>query len=393
MPRSGCGTGLDRLAWRKAQPTGHNVYSFQQSASTLCESASLKQALRRPETTASAASSQPSAPALRVLGRAEVSALANLDVSIQLMATALTAVARGHTRQALRQILDLPSGGGRCLSVMFGSVSEPACFGAKVTAVMPGHRRLGLQSHMGVVILFDEALGFPLAVLHGGELTGLRTAAASAAATRKLARPDAKVLAVVGAGEQAERHVQAMCAVRGITEVRIWGRDPAAAARMTTHIQAQAWLPAGAVLKAVETVAQAVRGADIVCTVSGSQEPLLEGHLLEPGMHLNVVGSSTAVAREIDDFAVSRSRLFVDYLPMALAEGGELRHAIASGAVLPSHVLGEVGAVIGGWLPGRVHADDITLFKSLGMPAEDLFMAEHLYGLALASDCGVSVPF
>lgn len=298
----------------------------------------------------------------------------------------LRGVSDGTAVQDIRQILPLPDklDRGRVLSMMFGAVKEPACFGAKVISVFPDNFHRGLDSHRGAVLLFDPADGALVGLLHGGELTAARTAAASAAATRALARADSKVLAVLGYGEQAHRHVAAIAAVRPIEDVRCWGRDPAKAQEFAEA----AAVEFGVRATASPDVAEAVAGADIVCTTTSAKIPILFGDLLEPGMHLNVVGSSTADYREIDTEAVARSSIWVDYLAMAKVSAGEYRLALTEGAITPDHLVGEIGAALNGAVRGRLSPDEITMFKSLGMPAEDLYPARLIYEVTLAKGLG-----
>lgn len=295
-------------------------------------------------------------------------------------------VSDGTAVQDIRQILPLPDklDRGRVLSMMFGAVKEPACFGAKVISVFPDNFHRGLDSHRGAVLLFDPADGALVGLLHGGELTAARTAAASAAATRALARADSKVLAVLGYGEQAHRHVAAIAAVRPIEDVRCWGRDPAKAQEFAEA----AAVEFGVRATASPDVAEAVAGADIFCTTTSAKIPILFGDLLEPGMHLNVVGSSTADYREIDTEAVARSSIWVDYLAMAKVSAGEYRLALTEGAITPDHLVGEIGAALNGAVRGRLSPDEITMFKSLGMPAEDLYPARLIYEVTLAKGLG-----
>lgn len=302
---------------------------------------------------------------------------------------ALRSVSEGTAVQDIRQILPLPDDRdrGRVLSMMFGAVRQPACFGAKVISVFPDNFGRGLDSHRGAVLLFAPEDGALIAILHGGEITAARTAAASAVATRLLSRPESRILTILGYGEQALRHVEAIAVIRPIDEVRCWGRDQA---------KASAFLRTIAGKYAVRTiaapgVAEAVAGADIVCTTTGAKTPILSGDLIEPGMHLNIVGSSTADYREIDTKVVVRSSIWVDYRPMAEASAGEYRQALAEGAIGPDHIIGEIGAALNGAVRGRLDGREITLFKSLGMPAEDLCPAQRIYEIALANGLGTRV--
>jgi ornithine cyclodeaminase/alanine dehydrogenase-like protein (mu-crystallin family) len=312
----------------------------------------------------------------------EVERLLPYEQCIPLMREAMIALSQGRTRQLLRQILDLPE--GRAFGAMLGAMldddregraaPQPAAvsggdgnlsmFGAKLVSVYPDNFAHGGPSHQGVVALFDAATGAPSAMLDAGPITAIRTAAASAAATDVLARPDARHLAILGYGEQARRHLEAIRRVRPIDRLTVWGRDLA---------KARAF---GGV--ACASVEEAVAGADIVCTVTAAAEPILRSEWVADGAHVNAVGSSRAAPREIDDALVARARLFADHEAGVRAQGAEYLHALAAGTIQPGHLLGEIGAVFAGTLPGRTGEADVTIYKSLGSIVQDLAAARHI---------------
>jgi len=281
---------------------------------------------------------------------------------IPLMREAMIALSQGRTRQLLRSILDLPE--GRAFGAMLGAMLEDGVFGAKLVSVYSHNFAQGGPSHQGVVALFDAATGAPSAMLDAGAITAIRTAAASAAATDALARKDASRLAILGYGEQARRHLEAIRHVRPIDRVTVWGRDFA---------KARAF---GGI--ACESVEEAVAGADIVCTVTAAAEPILRSEWVADGAHINAVGSSRAGPRELDDALVARARLFADHEEGVRAQGAEYLHALAAGAIRPEHLLGEIGAVFAGSLAGRTGDADVTIYKSLGSIVQDLAAARHL---------------
>jgi ornithine cyclodeaminase/alanine dehydrogenase-like protein (mu-crystallin family) len=308
---------------------------------------------------------------------------------IEVVEQSLRGVSDGTVVQDIRRVLPLPDtqDRGRLLSMMFGAARQPPCFGAKVISVFPDNFDRGLASHRGAVLLFDPEDGALVGLLHGGEITAARTAAASAVATRALARAESRVLTVLGYGEQASRHVDAIALIRPIDEVRCWGRDPVKAAAFVDGVATRH--PIRAI--AAPTIGEAVAGADILCTTTGAKTPILSGDLLEPGMHLNVVGSSTADYREVDTDVVVRSSIWVDYRPMTEASAGEYRQALAEGAIRSTHLVGEIGAALNGVIRGRTDEREITMFKSLGMPAEDLYPAQLLYQVAIEKGLGTRV--
>lgn len=312
-----------------------------------------------------------------VLSGADIAALLPMEAAIDVVARAMVAVSAGKANLPLRSIVDV--GGRNRLGVMPGALFEPPAYGVKLLSLFPDNPAAGYSSHEGIVVLFEAEHGLPVAVMNAGPLTAIRTAAASAVATRALARQDASVLAIVGTGEQADHHIDAMLAVRPIREVRIVGRSQEKAAALAGKAGArhgQVTISTGTDIRA------AVDGADIVCTVTAADEPLLFGEWVAPGTHLNVVGSSIPSKREIDEEMVATAALFVDYRSSTFAQAGEVIRAIESGRINKQHVLGEIGEVLAGKVPGRTGADQITLYRSLGIAAQDLACAVHCATLA-----------
>ena len=321
-----------------------------------------------------------------IIGRDLVRQLLPLDQCIGLMEQAFRAASDGSAVQGLRGITQVPGGAGGLLGVMPGGLTNPPRFGVKVISVLHGRPA---QSHQGGVLLFDAADFAPLALIHAGEITAIRTAAATAVATRVLARPDARVLAVLGTGEQAETHIRALSLLHRWDEIRIWGRSRAKAVRLAETIGEAAHCT----LRIAETVADAVSGAGVVCTVTASATPILTADMIEPGMHLNLVGASVPTAREVDSATVARASMFVDHDSMARTAGGEFIVALQEGAISADHIRGELGAVLLGRVAGRQADDEVTMFKSLGMPVEYLFAADFIYGAAREQGLGTMAPF
>jgi ornithine cyclodeaminase len=315
---------------------------------------------------------------LLVISREEVAAHLSYEACIPLMRRAMIALSTGGTKQLLRAIMDLE--GGRAFGVMPGAMEET--FGAKLISVFPAADS-GAPSHQGVVALFDPATGAPAAILDASELTGIRTAAASAAATDALARDDSRHLAILGTGEQALRHIEAIRAVRPIDRVTIWGRAPDKAEALAAQV-------GGATAATAEA---AVAEADIVCTVTASAEPILRGEWVRPGTHLNLVGSSRAGAVEVDTDLVRRVHLFADHAEGVRRQGAEFLKALEEGAIGEEHLLGEIGEVFAGTLPGRTSRDDVTAYKSLGSIVQDLAAGWYLVERARAEGWGTSVAF
>jgi ornithine cyclodeaminase/alanine dehydrogenase-like protein (mu-crystallin family) len=212
-------------------------------------------------------------------------------------------------------------------------------------------------------------------------VTAIRTAAASAVATRALARPDALDLAILGSGTQAFSHLNALWCGRELERIRVWSRRPESARRFA----AEAFDRLGLIVEPMNSPRLAVEGADLICTVTAATEPVLERGWISPGAHINAVGACTPNARELDAATVAASRLFVDRRESALAEAGDFLLARGEGKVADDHILGELGEVLEGSVPGRRTGDEITLFKSLGIAVEDLAAGAHVYRKALAA--------
>lgn len=325
---------------------------------------------------------------LMLIDRRAFERLLTVDDAISCAEQALRRTSNGVARQDVRRTLMLPGAAGSCLSMMYADLADRDLFGAKVLSVFPENFAYGLASHRGVVILFEKTHGRPVGMIDGGELTAWRTAAASAVATRALSRPDSSTLSVVGYGEQARRHVTSIARVRPIRRIRVWGRDPDKAARFAREQR-----DAGFDAIACRDVRETVTGADIVCTTTAAATPVLLGEWLQAGVHVNAVGASVPSCREIDIECVLRASVWVDYMPMALTAAGELVEAIAQGRITPGHLRGEIGATLEGAAPGRTRPDEITLYRSLGVPAQDIELANFVYAAARAKGGGTTVEF
>lgn len=325
---------------------------------------------------------------LLIIGGSDVRRALPTADCIEAVERAMRAVSRGGADIPLRTILALP-GRRNFFGVMPGYLDEPRSLGVKVLTVYPQNPRLGLASHVGVVVLFDVARGSPIAIMDASQITAIRTAAASAVATRALARPDAAHLAILGTGEQAITHLEAIAAIRSLRTIRIWGRSAETARRLAAEEGARLSLQ----IDVCKSADAAVEGADVVCTVTSAREPVLRGASLASGTHVNLVGASQLTAREADDEVVTRSRFFTDSKVSARAEAGELRHALDAGLVTEAHLLGEIGEVLNGTLPGRTATHDITVYKSLGIAAQDLAAAHVVYERATRDGIGTRVPF
>jgi ornithine cyclodeaminase len=326
------------------------------------------------------------ATGLLVIDGATVEALVTAAEAIELAEGALRKTSSGIAHQDIRRTLDMPGMAGSCLSLMYASLSDQPHFGSKVLSVSPQNFEHGLPSHQGGVLLFEKEYGRPVALINGHAITGLRTPAATAVATRTLSRRESCELAVIGYGEQAERHIEAIASVRPITRVRVWGRDPKRASMF-----AEAQNEKGFRTEPFPAAKDAVAGADIVCTVTSAKFPVLQGEWLTPGMHINAVGASVAALQELDTECVVRSKIWVDYMPMAMTSASDLIEPLAKGVIDKSQIVGEIGAVLNGAAPGRRDVSEITLYRSLGVPAQDIELANFIYQKAKDLGLGTQV--
>jgi ornithine cyclodeaminase/alanine dehydrogenase-like protein (mu-crystallin family) len=325
---------------------------------------------------------------IRVLRGAEVRELLPMAECIDLMQRTMIAVSEGRVVLPLRSILMMPGDRGM-MGMMPGYLADPECFGVKLVSLIPRNKPPQYSSHLGLVLLFEAEHGQPVALLDAAEITAIRTAAASGLATRLLARPEAGDLALLGAGEQARSHLEAMLSVRALRRIRVWARDRDKA-RLFAEAQGARL---GIVIETSPTVREAIAGADIICTATKAREPILQGDWLTPGTHLNVVGSSIAAAAEIDTPAVVKARFFVDRRESTINEGGEYLRALKSGAITADHILGEIGEVANGSKTGRSSPLDVTLYKSLGIAPQDLASAHYVFEKARAAGVGQVIDF
>jgi len=320
---------------------------------------------------------------LLVLGAREVEALLDMGECVAAMEELLAALARGELHQPLRQMIRPPD-----TDTLFGLMpvyrgGDRPLFALKEIVVAPENPKLGLDSHQGGVLLHDGRTGELVAVVNASPITAIRTAAVSAVATRRLAHPGARRVAILGAGVQARAHVDAMRTVLDDPDIRIWSRTPDHAAELAAELGV-----------AVSPDAErAVDGAEVICTVTTSREPIIERAWLHDGAHINAVGSSSPSARELDTATVADASVFVDRRESALHEAGDLIIPLNEGAIGEGHIRAELGDVLIGRHPGRERADELTVFESLGIGAEDLAAAELVVRLARKRGIGTEIDF
>jgi ornithine cyclodeaminase len=306
------------------------------------------------------------------------------------MAAVLAARARGETYMPLRSIMAAPGAAGvmGLMPSWRGAQQDSgAVFALKAICVIPGNPARGLDAHQGTVTLFDGETGVPTAILDASAVTAIRTAAVTAVATGLLARADARILAILGAGVQGRAHLQALAPLRGFEQVRVYAPTRAHAQALADEASL-----AGAAVRVAGSAEEAVRGADVVVAATSAREPVLAHAWLKPGAHLNAVGASTPRAREIDTATVAASALFCDSRESLRNEAGEFQLAVREGAIPgEEHVRAELGEVLAGSAPGRRDDAELTLFRSLGIAVEDLAAAETAVAAARAQGLGTEV--
>ncbi|HKY60855.1 MAG TPA: ornithine cyclodeaminase family protein [Gemmatimonadota bacterium] len=322
----------------------------------------------------------------RIIRQDQVHALLPMAECVDAVEEALIARARGDATLPVRQLMWLPDRSG-LLGLMPSRLGPSEIMGVKVISVIPANHGTELDTHQGAVLLFETERGRLLAVIDATSITEIRTAAASAVATRALSRDDAGVLAILGTGVQARSHLEAIRVVRQVRSVRVWDRKPDRARTFARRGSERH----GIEVRAVETAREAVRGADLVCTTTAAREPILEGAWLEPGAHVNAVGACFPTARELDTEAVLRSRFFVDTREGALTEAGDFLIPKAAGEVDDDHIVGEIGEVLTGRIHGRRSPEEITVFESLGIGIYDLAAAERVWRNAEAKGIGADL--
>lgn len=328
---------------------------------------------------------------LRLLTRSDIEKLLGYRQCIDEMRAAMIATSQRDCLLPLRQFMPVPGRAGK-LGLMPGYLGgNNECFGVKVVSKFERLADDPHGSHVGAVLLFAADTGLPLALLEGGALTAIRTASMTAAATDALARADAQHLLIVGAGEEAWHHARALMCIRSFESVSVWARNAARASRLVARLAATA-APPGAFGSPrwciAEDLAVACAAADVICTVTSAKTPVVRGDWCRPGQHVNLVGSAIPTTAEVDDTVVSRSRFFVDYRDAAFAAAGELLGAISRGVVTEAHVRGEIGQVFAGTVPGRLHAEDITVYKSLGVTTQDLAASMRVFHEAERANLG-----
>jgi ornithine cyclodeaminase len=312
-------------------------------------------------------------PDIRILDEAQVTHLLPMSECIAAMEEVLASLARGELFNPLRVALRPP--GADNLMGLMTAYRAGASYALKAVVVAPANSSRGLDPHQGTVTLFDGETGVPRAIMNASAITAIRTAAVSAVASRALMRDGARTLAILGTGHQAGPHLDAHRAVRDWERVVMWSRTPGSAARFDGVEEAA-------------SAEDAVRGADVVVTVTSAREPIVARDWLQPGTHITAAGSSIPTTRELDSQTMADASLFVDRRESTINEAGDYLFPLREGLIGGEHIKAELGDVLIGAHPGRTSEAELTVFKSLGLAVEDLAAAEHVLKRAEAEHVG-----
>jgi ornithine cyclodeaminase/alanine dehydrogenase-like protein (mu-crystallin family) len=323
---------------------------------------------------------------LRVINGSAVRELYPIAEAIPDMEGAMTRFSAGEAYQHPRVAIEPPGEGGL---VLLMPAMSGAAIGLKVLSMFPKAPERGLPGVQGILLLIDAVHGEPLAVVDGIAVTEVRTAAVTALATARMAPPDATSLGFIGAGVQAKAHLAGLAQLQPWKSIRVFSRTAQRAERLA------AWAAdsLGLTVDAVGSPAAAVRGADVVCTVTSASEPVLaDADIAERATHVNAIGAFGPTWRELPTAVMARSRIVVDSREAALAEAGDVLIPIREGALTEDMVVAELGEVLAGRVPGRV-GDEVSVFKSLGLPIQDAVACETIYRRAVERGMGEEIAF
>lgn len=326
---------------------------------------------------------------LRVLCEADVRQAVTMAEAIQAVREAYVQLSTGQAVVPLRTPVPVDKQEGVTL-FMPAYLRSSDALGAKIVSVFPGNPQRGLPTIHAVVVVVDAETGRPIAMMDGTYLTALRTGAASGVATDLLARSDAHVAAIFGAGAQARTQLEAVCTVRAINTVWVFDPVPGAAAAYVAEMRMRSRpIPRG--LRVAQSPAQAVSQADVICTATTARTPVFDDADLKPGVHINGIGSYTPQMQEVPAATVARAKIVVDSRSASLAEAGDLLTPLKDGTISLDQIHGEIGEVAAGQIPGRQSDDDITFFKSVGVAVQDVAVASLILRRATELGLGTEV--
>jgi alanine dehydrogenase len=326
---------------------------------------------------------------LRILSGEEVRQVVTMAQAISAVKEAFIQLSAGKSTLPLRTHVPVESQDGVIL-FMPAYLSTSNALGAKIVSIFPRNVKKNIATIHALVVLVNPETGQPAAVMDGTYLTALRTGAASGVATEVLARTEASVAAIIGAGVQGRTQLEAICTVRNIQKVWVYDSVTEAASAYTKEMKERGD-PIPAEISVADSPAQAVQEADIICTATTSLEPVFDDSDLKLGVHINGIGSYTPEIQEIPSHTVARSKVVVDSLSASLAEAGDVIIPLEEDLITEAHIHGEIGAIAAGKLPGRESENELTFFKSIGLAVQDMAVAELIRQRAEELDLGMKV--
>ncbi len=321
-----------------------------------------------------------------VLSEKEVQSLATVEELISVLERAHIQYSTGKAVMPVRLVVPLPQIEGRITS-MPGFLTEDKALGMKVVTFFPNNPKQNLPQILATVMLFSADTGKMIAAMDGNYITAIRTACVSAMATKTLANPQGPVLGVLGAGVQARAHIRALTQIRKISEIKVYDIFEASARQLQESLEKDI----GISIHIVRSAREAVLGADLLVTVTTAKEPIVKAEWLKPGMHINAVGSHRPDLREIDGATLAAAKIVVDSREAIMAECGDILLAIQEKAITANSVHAEIGEVLAGKKPGRTRADEITLYKAVGIAIQDVATAHLVYRKALERNVGTNI--
>ena len=325
-----------------------------------------------------------------LLSRADVEKALSMEDSVRLLERGFVELGEGRVDMPQRPVIFVPENDGLA-AFMPALVRDMGALAIKTVTAFKGNPKKGLPTIFGTVTLLDIETGVPLSIMDGGYLTAVRTGAASGVATKYLAKENAGIVAIFGAGVQGATQLEAICTVRKISEVRVFDTDRKAAEKFAKEMAGRGSIPAK--IEVVDSPKEALAGADVVATATTSPNPIFDGDDLSPGVHINGVGSHAPKMRELDTKTIIRSKIVCDSVEACLAEAGDLLIPIEEGALKESDIHGGLADVISGRLPGREDDEEVTLYKSVGLAFQDAVTALHTYQKAKNEGLGVEFEF
>lgn len=323
---------------------------------------------------------------MRYLTNDDIAATVTMREAIEAVRSGFSALSAGETVSPLRTPIIVPGAGNVLMMPVY--LQREKTTTVKVVTLCPGNPARRLPLLQALVQVFDGETGTPLAVMDGTGLTRLRTGAASGLATELLARADARTAAVVGAGVQGATQLEAVCAVRAIQEAWVFDIDRDRLATFCDRMSRWLRVP----VKPAASAADAARAADIICLATTAPDPVIPEAAVRPGVHVNAIGAYRPEARELPGGLVRRSRLFVDSVEACLEEAGDILIPLGEGLITRGHIIGEIGQLANGTIPGRLADSDVTVFKSVGVAVQDGAVATLVARRAESLGKGLLLP-